>query len=84
MTQVIVMTPDELAKLIRETWETARREQDAKEVLTLEEAAALLDLHPKVVTRYIKEHALPAHKVGPEYRFRRSELLKWLDERKVA
>jgi excisionase family DNA binding protein len=81
---VVVLTPEEVEKLLERTWERLIRQQSEKEVLTLEEAAALLDLHPKVVTRYIREKSLPAHKIGPEYRFRRSELLAWLDQNRIA
>ena len=49
------------------------------EVLTLDEAAALLQLHPKVVAKYVRERGLPALRIGREYRFRRSALMAWLD-----
>jgi excisionase family DNA binding protein len=77
------MTPDELQKLIKETWDLARLAQDAKEILTREEAAELVQLHPKVLVRYISEHGLPAHKIGSEYRFRRSELLQWINSQRI-
>lgn len=53
------------------------------EVLTLEEAAALLSMHPKVVAKYVRERGLPALRIGREYRFRRSALMAWLDAQTV-
>jgi excisionase family DNA binding protein len=79
---VVVMSAEELQKLVRETWSEARKAHVPKEVLTVSEAAELLDLNPKTVLKYINEHALPAHRMGTEWRFRRSEILEWLDGRK--
>lgn len=53
------------------------------EVLTLEEAAAVLSMHPKVVAKYVRERGLPALRIGREYRFRRSALMAWLDSQTV-
>lgn len=50
----------------------------AIDVLTTKQAAKLLQVHPKVVGRYIKNLGLPAHRIGGEYRFLRSEILAWI------
>jgi len=44
------------------------------ELLTVETAAALLQLHPKTVLRYIRDDRLPATKIGKGYRIRRADL----------
>jgi hypothetical protein len=50
------------------------------EVMTLDEAAAFLKRHPKVVTKLTREASLPVHYISArEPRFRRSELLAWID-----
>ncbi|CAD5265961.1 Excisionase [Bosea sp. 62] len=43
-------------------------------LVTVEQAAAELNLHPKTVLRYIREGRLPATRVGKSYRIARSRL----------
>jgi len=49
------------------------------EVLTAEEAASLLKVSVKTVLRLARSGDIPAAKVGRSWRFRRSQLLKFLD-----
>lgn len=49
-----------------------------REVLTTAQAAEFLQVHPKVIGRYVKSRKLPAHRIGREYRFLRSELICWI------
>ncbi|TAK26760.1 MAG: DNA-binding protein [Myxococcaceae bacterium] len=51
-----------------------------EEVLTIVEAAALCRVSADVMYRLAAEGAVPAKKVGGQWRLRRSVLLKWLDE----
>jgi excisionase family DNA binding protein len=44
------------------------------EILTVDAAAKLLQLHPKTVLRFIREGRLRATKVGKQYRIMRSDL----------
>jgi excisionase family DNA binding protein len=79
---LIVCTPDELRALVREAVRAelaAMPTGTAADVLTRDECAKLLSLHPKVVTRYVRTRGLPAVRVGREYRFHRVDVLKWLD-----
>lgn len=48
------------------------------EVLTLEEAAALLKVSETLVYQLARSGSLPGRKVGREWRFLRSALLEWL------
>lgn len=50
----------------------------APEVLTREEVAKLLRLHPNVVVRWIRSRGLPATKIGNEWRFLRSQVVAWI------
>lgn len=56
----------------------------ANEIMTRAQVAELLQVHPVIVGRYVKSKGLPARKVGPEWRFKRSEVLRWLDQQKPA
>lgn len=43
-------------------------------LVTVEQAADLLDLHPKTLLRYIREGRLPATRIGKSWRIVRAEL----------
>jgi len=51
-----------------------------EKILTLDEAAQLLRLHPEVLRRKARKGEIPAAKVGRQWRFRLQRLLEWLDE----
>jgi excisionase family DNA binding protein len=48
------------------------------EVLTSKEASKYLKIAPRTLYRHIREHNIPAFKLGREWRFVKSELDKWL------
>ena len=49
-----------------------------EEVLTIKEASKYLKTAPRTLYRHIREHNIPAFKLGREWRFIKSELDKWL------
>jgi excisionase family DNA binding protein len=46
-------------------------------MLNTEEAAALLQIHPKTPQKMAREGTVPAHRIGDLWRFRASELDVW-------
>ena len=81
-TQVVVMSPVELERFVRETWDRAREEQQLPEVLDRAGVAALLGVSDRTVSTFVETEGLPAHKIGAQtLRFRRSEVLEWLSKR---
>jgi len=50
------------------------------EVLTVEEAAALLKLNPETIYRKARKGEIPAVKVGRSWRFPKEPLEEWLRE----
>jgi excisionase family DNA binding protein len=52
------------------------------EILTMKGAAKVLSVSTKTLLAWIRGHDLPASKVGAEWRFRRSELVQWIGDRK--
>lgn len=50
------------------------------DVLSMEEACALLGVGEKTMIRVLREEHLPARKIGREWRFSRTALLQWLAE----
>lgn len=48
------------------------------EILTVEEAAAMLKVHPVSVRRYIRDGQIKSVKMGKRWRILRSEIIKAL------
>jgi excisionase family DNA binding protein len=79
--KLVVLTQGQLEILVRNALKAeldARREP--AEVVDTEAAGELLHLDPKTVAKYAKAGKLPGHRLGSDWRFFRSELLKWLKE----
>lgn len=49
------------------------------EILTLDEVATFLKAGKRTVYRFAQNGELPAFKLGGTWRFRRSELERWID-----
>lgn len=49
------------------------------EILTLDEVAAYLKAGKRTVYRFAQNGDIPAFKLGGAWRFRRSELERWID-----
>jgi excisionase family DNA binding protein len=47
-------------------------------ILNTEQAAALLQIHPKTIQRMARQSRIPAYRIGDLWRFRASELDSWL------
>ena len=50
------------------------------EILTLDEVAAFLKAGKRTVYRFAQSGEIPAFKLGGTWRFRRSELERWIDQ----
>jgi excisionase family DNA binding protein len=48
------------------------------EVLTLEEVADFLHIHPSTVYRLLKNRRIPAFKVGSDWRFNQESIEQWV------
>jgi excisionase family DNA binding protein len=53
-------------------------------VLTLEEAAEFLKVHPSTIYRLVKNRSLPAFKMGSDWRFNQESLERWIKESETA
>jgi excisionase family DNA binding protein len=54
---------------------------DSIRLLTLDEAAALLQVSKRTLHRMIKINDLPAFKVGGQWRVRETQLRQWVEHR---
>ena len=51
------------------------------DIMTIREVADYLKLTEKTAYRLVAEGKIPGFKVGGSWRFRRSEIERWIDER---
>jgi excisionase family DNA binding protein len=49
-------------------------------VMTLEEVAEFLHVHPSTVYRLLKDKRIPAFKIGSDWRFNLESIEKWVKE----
>jgi excisionase family DNA binding protein len=53
-------------------------------VLTLEEVAEFLHVHPSTVYRLLKNRRIPAFKIGSDWRFNQESIQSWIKELEIA
>ncbi len=54
---------------------------DDDKIMTLEEVAEYLRLKPQTIYTWAQEKKIPAAKLGKEWRFKKSMIDKWFNER---
>lgn len=52
--------------------------------ISIEDAALFLNIKPVTLRKWIKEKSVPAHKIGKQWKFKRSELEEWVISGKSA
>jgi excisionase family DNA binding protein len=57
---------------------------DSARVMTLNELADYLRVHPSTIYRLLKRRGLPAFKVGSDWRFNSESIDRWLLEREQS
>jgi len=53
-------------------------------IMTLEEVAAFLRVHSSTVYRLLKQHKIPAFKLGSDWRFNQESIKRWVAERETV
>lgn len=53
------------------------------EIFTIKELAAYLKIAEKTAYRFVAEGKIPGFKVGGSWRFRESEIKKWIESREI-
>lgn len=52
--------------------------QYAENYIGIEEAAIFLNIKPVTLRKWIKDKCVPAHRIGKQWKFKRSELEAWV------
>jgi excisionase family DNA binding protein len=63
---------------------TRTNTHSAPAFLKTEEVLAYLRVTPRTIYRLIRSGALPAVRIGRQWRFRQSDLDRWLDQQRVS
>jgi excisionase family DNA binding protein len=82
---VIVTTREQLEDIVRSAVRAelaARVAEEPEEWLDAAGVAAIVGCHPRTVQKLARNEGLPSHRVTAKLlRYRRSEVLRWLEER---
>ena len=81
--RLIDMDEAQLSTLVRQLLrdELAASRPAEQEVLDTKEAAALLGVHPGTLQRMTRDKLVPVHFIGNVRRYKRSELLRCLEDK---
>ena len=51
-----------------------------EKLLTIQEAAKYLDIHPITLYKWVENKKIPAAKLGKNWRFKKEKLEAWIDK----
>jgi len=71
----------------RQSWELREKEKvmaDSREVMNIRQASQYLGVSPDTLYKYVNEQQIPAFKLGNRWRFKKSKLDEWMEEKSMA
>jgi len=63
---------------------SSAREVDFREVMSIKEASAYLGVSADTLYKYVSEDKIPAFKLGNRWKFKKSLLDQWMNEKSVS
>jgi len=54
---------------------------DSREVMNIRQASQYLGVSPDTLYKYVNEQTIPAFKLGNRWRFKKSKLDQWMEEK---
>ena len=57
---------------------------DAREVMNIRQASHYLGVSPDTLYKYVAEEVIPAFKLGNRWRFKKSLLDRWMEDRSLG
>ncbi len=57
---------------------------DSREVMNIRQASQYLGVSPDTLYKYVNEQSIPAFKLGNRWRFKKSTLDLWMEEKSSA
>ncbi len=52
--------------------------------ISIDDAAAFLNIKPVTLRKWIKDKSVPAHRIGKQWKFKKTELEEWVKSGKSA
>ena len=62
-------------------WEGIGAMADSREVMNIRQASQYLGVSPDTLYKYVGERRIPAFKLGNRWRFKKSRLDQWMEEK---
>ena len=56
---------------------------DSREVMNIRQAAQYLGVSPDTLYKYVNEQQIPAFKLGNRWRFKKSKLDQWMEDKSM-
>jgi excisionase family DNA binding protein len=56
---------------------------DSREVMNIRQASQYLGVSPDTLYKYVNEQKIPAFKLGNRWRFKKTKLDQWMDEKSM-
>jgi excisionase family DNA binding protein len=66
---------------MRATKDTLAQLENSEALMPNRQVAALLGVHPKTLQRWVREHRIPAYRVGSRYRFKPAQVAEFIRAR---
>jgi excisionase family DNA binding protein len=63
--------------------EGKRQMADSREVMNIRQASQYLGVSPDTLYKYVNEQKIPAFKLGNRWRFKKSKLDQWMEEKSM-
>src|SRR4051812_43490614 len=64
-------------------WVRAHDMADSREVMNIRQASQYLGVSPDTLYKYVNEQKIPAFKLGNRWRFKKSKLDQWMEEKSM-
>jgi excisionase family DNA binding protein len=71
------------AELERELVGEGNHMADSREVMNIRQASQYLGVSPDTLYKYVNEQEIPAFKLGNRWRFKKSKLDQWMEEKSM-
>jgi excisionase family DNA binding protein len=62
-------------------WKGIETMADSREVMNIRQASQYLGVSPDTLYKYVGEQKIPAFKLGNRWRFKKSKLDQWMEEK---
>jgi excisionase family DNA binding protein len=63
--------------------DNAKAMSDSREVMNIRQASLYLGVSPDTLYKYVNEQKIPAFKLGNRWRFKKTKLDQWMDDKSV-